>query len=77
MPFAEKSAVSSTSHTIISFEVLRVMLQGDVLSAVLTIFVLLTELAHPSLEGPAFKLQACTSTIAAGALFMIVLQRER
>ena len=58
-------------------ELLRIMLQGDMLSAILIIFVLLIELAHPSLKGSAFKLQACISAIAAGALFMVVFQRER
>ena len=53
------------------------VLQADILSAVLVIFVLLVELAHPSLEGTALKLQACIAAIAAGALYMIFMQRER
>ena len=52
-------------------------MQGDVLSAILVIFVLLTELAHPSLEGSAFKLQASISALAVGALYMILMHRER
>lgn len=47
------------------------------LSALLIIFVLLIELAHPSLKGPAFTLQACISVVAATALYMITMQRER
>ena len=47
------------------------------LSALLIIFVLLIQLAHPSLKGPAFTLHACISAMAAGALCMIIVQRER
>jgi len=52
-------------------------MQADKLSAVLVIFVLLVELAHPSLEGSALKLQACIAAIAASALYMIFMERER
>ena len=47
------------------------------LSAILVIFVLLVELAHPSLEGSAFKLHACNCAVAVGALYVIVMHRER
>ena len=47
------------------------------LSAILVIFVLLVELAHPSLEGSAFQLQAAICAVAVGALYMMIMQRER
>ena len=54
-----------------------VMMQGDILSAVLVVFVLSIELAHPSLEGFAFKLQACVTAVTVGALYMVLMQRGR
>lgn len=52
-------------------------MQGDILSAVLVVFVLTIELAHPSLEGFAFNLQACISATAAGALYMVLMHTDR
>ena len=52
-------------------------MQGDILSAVLVVFVLTIELAHPSLEGFAFNLQACISATAAGALYMVLMHKDR
>ena len=52
-------------------------MQGDILSAVLTAFVLLVELAHPSLEGYAFQVQACLVGVAVIASYMIMMHSAR
>ena len=52
-------------------------MQGDILSAVLTAFVLLVELAHPSLQGYAFRVQACLVGIAVVASYMIMMHGTR
>lgn len=52
-------------------------MQGDILSAVLTAFVLLVELAHPSLQGYAFRVQACLVGIAVVASYMIMMHGAR